>query len=81
VTVVRYVDDSRHAAVEDTMGYVLSQWQGVLKRDREEFVRWWVGDEKRKCPRVSRRLSSARQADHVVLVNGNLADLLGDSLE
>jgi hypothetical protein len=45
VTVIRYADDSPHAAVEDTRSYVLSQWQGVLKRDREEFVRWWVEDE------------------------------------
>jgi hypothetical protein len=40
VTVIRYVDDSPRASVEDTKSYVLSQWQGVLRRDREGFVRW-----------------------------------------
>ena len=44
-TVIRYVDGSPHAAVEDTRNYVLSLMQGALKRDQEEFVRWWVEDE------------------------------------
>ena len=43
--VIRYVDASPHAAVEDTRNYVLSQMQGALIRDQEDFVRWWVEDQ------------------------------------
>jgi hypothetical protein len=50
-------------------------------RYREEFVRWWVEDGNGNVLEFSQRVFSARQADHVVLVDGNLLDLLGDSLE
>ena len=80
VTVIRYVDDSPYAAVEDTKGYVLSQWQGVLKREQEEFIRWWVEDENGNVLE-SHDDFSPHQADDVVLVGCNLLDLLGDSLE
>jgi hypothetical protein len=45
VTVKGYVDASPQQSVESTRSYVLSLMQGVLKRDQEGFVRWWVEDE------------------------------------
>ena len=37
--VIRYVDDSSHAAVENSKDHVLALMHGVLRRDQEEFVR------------------------------------------
>lgn len=44
-TVVRYVDNSAHAAVEATRGHVLSLAKRLMERNQEEFVRWWVQDK------------------------------------
>ncbi len=43
-TAIGYVDASPQESVESTGSYVLSQMRGALKRDQEEFVRWWVED-------------------------------------
>ena len=45
LTVVRYVDDSPRAAIESSRDHVLSLAQGLLKRNQEEFVSWWVEDK------------------------------------
>ena len=48
LTVIRYVDDSSRAAVENSKDHVLALMRGVLRRDKEEFVRSWVEDENGK---------------------------------
>jgi len=80
VTVIRYVDDSPRASVEDTKSYALSQWQGVLRRDREGFVRW-CEDENGNVLESHDDFWPPTKPDDVVLVGGNLAELLGDSLD
>jgi hypothetical protein len=42
---VRYVDESPWAAVESSRDHVLSLAKGLLKRNHEQFVRWWVEDK------------------------------------
>lgn len=45
LTVVGYVDDSATAAVESSRDHILSQFKGLLERNNERFVRWWVEDK------------------------------------
>ena len=45
LTVIGYVDDSPRAAVEASRVHVLSLMKGLLKRESEEFTRWWVEDK------------------------------------
>jgi Nuclease-related domain len=42
LSVITYVDASSHAAVANTKDHLLALMHGVLRRDQEEFVRWWV---------------------------------------
>ena len=44
-TVIGYVDASPQVSVESTRSYVLTGIRAALKRDQEDFVRWWVEDE------------------------------------
>ena len=45
LTVIRYADDSPRAAVEGSRDHVLSLTKGLLKRNQEVFVLWWVEDK------------------------------------
>ena len=48
LTVIRYVDASVQAAVEESRDHVLTLAKEMLKQVAEQFVRWWVEDENGK---------------------------------
>ena len=44
LTVIDCADNSPTAAGESPRDHVLRQFNGLLKRNNEKFVRWWVED-------------------------------------